>query len=109
MLLQRGHGRILSGFFGVFSCELLLVSLCSSSVLEVFNSVLSFSTEGVFVFSLVPEVSSDFDGSTTVAVGPLSWGLPSVALSSTMSLMSPSLSSSSAFSVLLSGARSAED
>ena len=65
MLLQRGHGMILSGFFRVFSC---IVSLCSSSVFEVFNAVLSFSTEGVFRFSLVPEVASGFEDSL-VATG----------------------------------------
>lgn len=59
MLLQRGHGSILSGFFRVFSCE-LLDSLCSSSVFEAFNVALSFSTEGVLGFSLIPEAPSGF-------------------------------------------------
>jgi hypothetical protein len=73
MLLQRGHGMILSGFFRVFSCE-LLVSLCSSSVFEVFNAVLSFSTEGVLGFSLVPEVASRFEDSlAATGEAPSSW------------------------------------
>ncbi|KAJ6403574.1 hypothetical protein OIU84_015482 [Salix udensis] len=67
MLLQRGHGRILSGFFRVFSCE-LLVSLCSSSVFDVFNAALSFSMEVVLWFSLVAEVASGFE-SSSVATG----------------------------------------
>jgi len=54
MLLQRGHGSILSGFFRVFSCE-ILVSLCSSSVLQTFGVAVSLSTEGVLGFSLIPE------------------------------------------------------
>jgi hypothetical protein len=83
MLLQRGHGRILSGFFRVFSCE-LLVSLSSSSVLEVCNPSLSFSMEGVLGFSLVPEVASGFEGSS-VATGETPSSCFSVRLFSTES------------------------
>ena len=36
MLLQRGHGSTLSGFFRVFSCE-LAASPCSFSVLSPFD------------------------------------------------------------------------
>lgn len=52
MLLQRGHGSILSGFFKVFSRE-TLISLCSPS-LEVFRDDVSLSTDGVVGFSLMP-------------------------------------------------------
>lgn len=53
ILLQRGHGRILSGFFKVFSWELLLVtSLCSLSVLAIFDLELSSFMEGVFGLTL---------------------------------------------------------
>lgn len=51
MLLHRGHGSILSGFFRVFSCE-ILVSLCSP-FFEAFIDEVSMSTEGVLGFSLV--------------------------------------------------------
>lgn len=45
MLLHRGHGIILSGFFKVFSSE-TLVSLCSTFV-EDFNKEFSASADGV--------------------------------------------------------------
>ncbi|KAJ0909068.1 hypothetical protein HanRHA438_Chr07g0317491 [Helianthus annuus] len=44
MLLHRGHGSILSGFFNVFSC-----SLCSSSDFDTFAVADSFSAESVVV------------------------------------------------------------
>lgn len=84
MLLQRGHGRILSGFFRDFSCE-LLDSLRSSSGFEFFNVALSFSTEGVLEFSLIPEVASGFVNSSKDTGGPgSSWSF-SLALSPNVS------------------------
>lgn len=49
VLLHRGQGRILSGFFEVL---LSLVSLCSS-FFEAFGDEISLSTDG---FSLISEV-----------------------------------------------------
>jgi len=58
MLLQRGHGRILSGFFSVLlllSCE-LLVAVAATVVAGSFSDLLDFdfadssSMEGVFGF-----------------------------------------------------------
>lgn len=60
MLLHRGHGITLSGFFGVFSSE-ALVSLCSPFA-EDFCSDVSVSAEGVLGFSSVPE-AGDFKSS----------------------------------------------
>lgn len=84
MLLQRGHGSILSGFFRGFSCE-LLDSLRSSSVYESFNVALSFSTEGVLEFSLIPEVASGFVNSSEDTGGPGSSWLFSVGFSPNVS------------------------
>jgi hypothetical protein len=53
MLLHRGHGSILSGFFKVFSCE-IVVSL-SSPFLEAFSDDVSLSIKGVLGFSLIPD------------------------------------------------------
>lgn len=53
MLLHRGHGSILSGFFRVFSCE-QLASLWSP-LLEDFRDEVSLSTDGVLGFSLIPD------------------------------------------------------
>jgi len=62
MLLHRGHGSTLSGFFGVFSSE-ALVSLCSPFV-EDFGTDVSVSGEGVLGFSNMPEdVVGDFKSS----------------------------------------------
>ena len=64
MLLHRGHGSILSGFFRVFSWE-ILVSLCSP-FLEDFSKDVSLSVEGVLGFSKMPEdvvVAGDFEPS----------------------------------------------
>lgn len=69
MLLQRGHGSILSGFFKGFSCE-LLDSLCSSSLFEGFKVALSFSTGSVLEFSLIAEVTSGFVNSSEDTGGP---------------------------------------
>ena len=52
MLLHRGQGRILSGFFEVLLSGELLVSLCSS-FLEAFGDEISLSSNG---FSLTPDV-----------------------------------------------------
>jgi len=60
MLLHRGHGSILSGFFGVFSSE-ALVSLCSSFSGD-FCSDVSVSAEGVLGFSSMSE-AADFKSS----------------------------------------------
>ena len=63
MLLQRGHGSILSGFLSVFSCE-LVSSLCSLSVLPVFDFPVSSSIEGVLGLTLGSgEVSGFVDSS----------------------------------------------
>ena len=62
MLLHRGHGRILSGFFRVFSWE-ILVSLCSP-FLEDFGKEVSLSAEEVLGFSKMPE-----DAVAVVVVG----------------------------------------
>ena len=53
MLLQRGHGRILSGFFRVFSSEFCVPSLCALSVLATFDFAFSSFIEGVLGFTLV--------------------------------------------------------
>lgn len=59
MLLQRGHGSTLSGFFRVFSCE-LAASPCSFSDLPPFDFAVSSSMEGVLGFTIasgdVPEI-----------------------------------------------------
>lgn len=65
ILLQRGHGSILSGFFRVFSCE-ILVSLCSSSFFEHFNVAVSLSADGVLGFSFTPEFASGSVNSSDV-------------------------------------------
>lgn len=63
MLLHRGHRSILSGFFGAFSCT-VLVSLCCPS-LEGFSREVSLSAEeeGVLGFSETPEDVGDFKSS----------------------------------------------
>lgn len=63
MLLHRGHGTTLSGFFRVFSSE-TLVSLCSPFV-EDFGNELSVSAEGVFggFSSMAEDVVGDFKSS----------------------------------------------
>lgn len=61
MLLQRGHGSILSGFFKVFSC-----SLCSSSDFDAFAVVDSFSAETVVGFSFVELAFGSVTSSETV-------------------------------------------
>ena len=58
MLLHRGHGSILSGFFIVFSSE-VLISLCSV-LLEVFKDEVSCSTDGDLWFLLL---TADVEGS----------------------------------------------
>lgn len=66
MLLHRGHGSILSGFFGgVLSCGCdTLVSLCAPLLLlEDFTREVSFSAEGVLGFSKRPEDVGDFRSS----------------------------------------------
>lgn len=64
MLLQRGHGSILSGFLRVFSCGDVLVSLCSP-FLEGFSEEVSLSAEGEGVLgsSKAPEDVWDFKSS----------------------------------------------
>lgn len=62
MLLHRGHGRILSGFFRpLLSCD-SLVSLCSP-FLEDFRREVSLSDEGVLGFSKMVEDVGDFESS----------------------------------------------
>jgi len=61
MLLHRGHGSILSGFFGVLSSEALVVSLCSPFAEDFFSDV-SVSAEGVLGLSSMPE-AGDFKSS----------------------------------------------
>ena len=62
MLLHRGHGSTLSGFFSVFSSEALF-SLFSPFV-EDFGIDVSVSAEGVLGFSNMPEdVVEDFKSS----------------------------------------------
>lgn len=63
MLLQRGQGRILSGFLLDLFCGLLLDSLCSSSAFEfsgdVFGSIFSSFVkmfDSTFFFSSAIEV-----------------------------------------------------
>lgn len=68
MLLQRGHGIILSGFLRLFSCE-LLVSSCSSSVFEAFNVATSFSVDAVTDSSPVLEAASGLVDSSFDCVG----------------------------------------
>lgn len=63
MLLQRGQGSILSGFFRVLSWE-LLVSLCSSSDFEAFKVAASFSVEAVTDSSPVLEAASGLENSS---------------------------------------------
>ena len=71
VLLQRGHGSILSGFFIVFSSE-ALVSLCSS-FLEGSGELGSFSTDGVS--GLPHGVFGSFNSSSgLVSVSSLSEG-----------------------------------
>lgn len=55
MLLHRGHGSILSGFFRVLSCELLVSSLCSPFLEDFRDTEVSLSAEGVLGFSLIPD------------------------------------------------------
>ena len=63
MLLHRGHGIILSGFLGDFSC-CVLVSLCSPD-LDDFSTESSFSGEGNIILGLSqsPEDVGDFKSS----------------------------------------------
>lgn len=61
MLLHRGHGSILSGFFRVFSSE-PLVSLCSP-FFEAFIDEVSLSAEGVVGFSLMLDDVGFFESS----------------------------------------------
>ena len=54
MLLQRGHGSTLSGFFRVLSCDgLVVVASLWSPFLEDFSMEVSLSVEGVLGFSVV--------------------------------------------------------
>ncbi|BAT99229.1 hypothetical protein VIGAN_10062900 [Vigna angularis var. angularis] len=62
MLLQRGHGRILSGFFGVLSSDALVVSLWSPFLGDFVKEV-SISVEGVLGFSRLHEDVGDFSSS----------------------------------------------
>ena len=81
MLLQRGHGSTLSGFFRVFSCE-LAASPCSFSVLSPFDFSVSSSMEGVLGFTIAsgdePEflVSSAFGGGSTSSSSSVTFSTP---------------------------------
>ena len=56
MLLQRGHGSTLSGFFRVLSCDgLVVVASLWSPFLEDFSMEVSLSVEGVLGFSRLHE------------------------------------------------------
>lgn len=68
MLLQRGQGRILSGFFRVFSCE-MLVSLWSPAF-EGLGGSGSFPTDGVL--GLSHDVSGSFNSSRVWREGSFS-------------------------------------
>lgn len=66
MLLQRGHGRILSGFFGVLSSDALVVSLWSPFLGDFVKEV-SISVEGVLGFSRLHEDVGDFSSSCKIS------------------------------------------
>lgn len=54
MLLQRGQGRILSGFFKVFSCALAALAwFFSLSIFTIFDFALSSFMEGVLGLTLL--------------------------------------------------------
>lgn len=68
MLLHRGHGSILSGFFRVFSSDVLLVSFGSSFLLVLFGEGVSFSAPGVLGSSLTPDDVAEHINSSTCLV-----------------------------------------
>lgn len=67
MLLHRGHGSTLSGFFGVLSCDKLVVSLWSP-FLEDFSEV----SLSVLRFSRLTEDVGDFGSSVISCEASLS-------------------------------------
>lgn len=67
MLLQRGHGSTLSGFFRVLSCDgLVVVASLWSPFLEDFSMEVSLSVEGVLGFSRLHEDDVGDFGSSMV-------------------------------------------